>query len=117
MTQIRGQGYDGASNMKGDIKELKILIMQESPSAYYIHCFAHQLQLVLIAVAKGNTDCVSFFDQVSLLLNIVGVSCKRHGMLRNARLESIKKALDCGELETRSVLNQEMGLPRPGDTR
>src|SRR6266540_2136612 len=91
--------------------------MQESPSAYYIHCFAHQLQLVLIAVAKENTDCVSFFNQVSLLLNIVGVSCKRHGMLRNARLKSIKKALDCGELETGSGLNQEMGLPRPGDTR
>ena len=27
MTQIRGQGYDGASNMKGDIKGLKTLIM------------------------------------------------------------------------------------------
>jgi len=26
MTQIRGQGYDGASNMKGGIKGLKILI-------------------------------------------------------------------------------------------
>ena len=91
--------------------------MKESPSAYYIHCFAHQLQLVLIAVAKGNTDCVSFFDQVSLLLNIVGVSCKRHDMIRNARLESIRKALDCGELETGSGLNQEMVLPRPGDTR
>jgi hypothetical protein len=46
MTQIRGQRYDGASNMKGDIKGLKTLIMQESPSAYYIHCFAHQLQLL-----------------------------------------------------------------------
>jgi hypothetical protein len=60
MTRIRGQGYDGASNMKGDIKGLKTLIMKESPSAYYIHCFAHQLQLVLVAVAKGNTDCKTF---------------------------------------------------------
>ena len=117
MQQIRGQGYDGASNMKGDIKGLKTLIMQESPSAYYIHCFAHQLQLVLVAVAKGNTDCKTFFDQVSILLNIVGVSCKRHDMLRNARLENVKKALECGELESGSGLNQEMGLPRPGDTR
>ncbi|XP_066395765.1 uncharacterized protein [Miscanthus floridulus] len=116
MQQIRGQGYDGASNMKGDIKGLKTLIMQESPSAYYIHCFAHQLQLVLIAVAKGNTDCKTFFDQVSILLNIVGVSCKRHDMLRNARLENVKKALECGDLESGSGLNQEMGLPRPGDT-
>jgi hypothetical protein len=46
-TQIREQGYDGASNMKGEIKGLKTLIMKDSPSSYYIHCFAHQLQLVL----------------------------------------------------------------------
>ncbi|XP_066382993.1 uncharacterized protein, partial [Miscanthus floridulus] len=72
---------------------------------------------VLVAVAKGNTDCKTFFDQVSILLNIVGVSCKRHDMLRNARLENVKKALECGELESGSGLNQEMDLPRPGDTR
>jgi hypothetical protein len=117
VTSIRGQGYDGASNMKGDIKGLKTLIMQVSPFAYYVHCFAHQLQLVLVAVAKDNTDCVWFLDQVSLLLNIVGVSCKHHGMLRNARLESITKALECGELKTGSGLNQEMGLARPSETR
>ena len=51
------------------------------------------------------------------MLNIVGVSCKRHGMLRSARLESIMKALECGELKTGSGLNQEMGLARPGETR
>src|SRR6185436_7190999 len=61
ITQIRGHSYDVASNMKGGIKGLKTLIMQESPLAYYIHYFAHQLQLVLIAVAKGNTDCKGFF--------------------------------------------------------
>ncbi|KAG5586379.1 hypothetical protein H5410_046813 [Solanum commersonii] len=37
---ICGQGYDGASNMKGEINGLKTLIMKDSPSAYYIHCFA-----------------------------------------------------------------------------
>ena len=57
------------------------------------------------------------FYQVSLLLNIVGVSCKRHGMIRNSRLESVMKAIECEELETGSGLNQERGLPRPGDTR
>ena len=117
ITQIRGQGYDGASNMKGEIKGLKTLIMKESPSAYYVHCFAHQLQLVLVAVAKDNDDCVWFFDRVSLLLNIVGSSCKRHGMLRHHQYANVMKALECGILESGSGLNQEMGLPRPGDTR
>jgi hypothetical protein len=117
LTRIHGQGYDGASNMRGDIKGLKTLIMQESPSAYYIHCFAHQLQLVLVVVSKGNNDCVWFFDQVTLLFNIVGVSCKRHSMLRDARLENLMKSLECGELETGRGLNQEMGLPKPGENR
>jgi len=63
-----GQGYNGASNMKGDIKKLKLLIIQESSSSYYVHCFAHQLQLILIIVAKDNTSCVLFLGQVFLLL-------------------------------------------------
>jgi hypothetical protein len=117
MTQIRGQGYDGASNMKGEIKGLKTLIMKESPSAYYVHCFAHQLQLVLVAVAKDNDDCVWFFDRVSLLLNIIGSSCKHHRMIRDHQYYNVMKALQCGILESGSGLNQEMGLPRPGETR
>ncbi|XP_066381051.1 uncharacterized protein [Miscanthus floridulus] len=68
-------------------------------------------------VLDNAPDCSSFFDQVSILLNIIGVSCKRHDMLRKARLENIKKALDCGEIESGTGLHQEMGLSRPGDTR
>jgi len=41
--QVRGQGYDGASNMRGELNSLKSLIMREISSAYYVHCFAHQL--------------------------------------------------------------------------
>ncbi|XP_066324330.1 uncharacterized protein [Miscanthus floridulus] len=116
ITQIHGQGYEGASNMKGEIKGLKTLIMKESPSAYCVHYFAHQLQLVFVAVAKDNDDCVWFFDRVSLLLNIVGSSCKRHGMLRHHQYANVMKTLECSILESGSGLNQEMGLPRPGDT-
>ena len=104
-SQIRWQGYDGASNMKGEIKGLKTLIMKESPSAYYIHCFAHQLQLVLIAVAKDNEPCLWFFDHVSYLLNIVGVCCKRHDMLRDVRAQKVLEALEMGELESGNGLN------------
>jgi len=51
-SKIHGQGYDRTSNMKGEINGLKTLIMKDSPSAYYIHYFAHQLQLTLVAIAK-----------------------------------------------------------------
>ena len=54
ITRIRGQGYDGASNMRGELNGPKTLIMIENESAYYIHCFAHQLQLTIVAVVKNH---------------------------------------------------------------
>ena len=51
---LRGQGYDGASNMRDEFNGLKSLILRENPSALYVHCFAHQLQLVIVSVCKTN---------------------------------------------------------------
>ncbi|XP_074289424.1 uncharacterized protein LOC141614575 [Silene latifolia] len=117
LSSVRGQGYDGASNMKGSIKGLKTLIMEESPSAYYVHCFAHQLQLTLVAVAKKNVDCSVLFDSLANLLNVITSSCKRKDILREKQAENILKALQKGELVSGTGLNQEKGLSRPGDTR
>ena len=49
---IRGQGYDGASNMRGEWNGLKALASNDCPYAYYIHCFAHRSQLALVAASK-----------------------------------------------------------------
>jgi hypothetical protein len=35
---IRGQGYDGASNMRGEWNGLQQKFKQECPYAYYVHC-------------------------------------------------------------------------------
>ncbi|XP_020426583.1 zinc finger MYM-type protein 1-like [Prunus persica] len=45
MSKLRELGYDGASNMRGELNDLKIQILREYPQAYYVNCFAHQLQL------------------------------------------------------------------------
>lgn len=80
--QVRGQGYDGANNMRGEFNGLKALIMRENSSSYYVHCFAHQLQSVIVAVAKNNDDISDFFDMISLLLNVAGASCKGKDMVK-----------------------------------
>ncbi|XP_021745267.1 zinc finger MYM-type protein 1-like [Chenopodium quinoa] len=116
-SMIRGQGYDGASNMKGEINGLKTLIMNDTPSAYYVHCFAHQLQLTLVAVAKKNDSCGWLFEILANLLNVVGVSCKRREMIRQDQAQEVARALDVGDIVSGSGLNQELGLKRPGDTR
>ncbi|GJT80929.1 zinc finger MYM-type protein 1-like protein [Tanacetum coccineum] len=116
-SKIRGQGYDGASNMKGEINGLKTLILKESPSAYYIHCFAHQLQLTLVAVSKKSLDCGWLFETLTNLLNVVGVSCKRNEMLKEAQAQNVAQAFDDDEYASGKGKNQELGLGRPGDTR
>ena len=45
--RLRGQGYDGASNMRGEFNGLQKQIRDENPHAFYVHCFAHQLQHLL----------------------------------------------------------------------
>ncbi|XP_060202957.1 uncharacterized protein LOC132631399 [Lycium barbarum] len=116
-SKIRGQGYDGASNMRGEINGLKTLIMKDSPSAYYIHCFAHQLQLTLAAIAKKHGDVEDFFDHVTNVLNVVGGSFKRRDLIRHHQAEKLEQLLESGEFHTGRGLNQTRGLQRPGDTR
>ncbi|XP_074296543.1 uncharacterized protein LOC141626797 [Silene latifolia] len=117
MSNIRGQGYDGASNMRGEFNGLQSLIMRDNPCAYYVHCFAHQLQLTLVAVAKENKDCAKFFQNLGIVLNNIGYSCKRLEMVRDIQSDKVLEALASGEIESGKGLNQELGLSRPGETR
>ncbi|XP_047328607.1 zinc finger MYM-type protein 1-like [Impatiens glandulifera] len=69
---MRGQGYDGARNMRGSWNGLQTLFLKECSCAYYVHCFAHRLQLALIAVAKKE-----------LLVNVI--LCNQIGNLLRPR--------------------------------
>ena len=62
---------------KGEFNRLKTLIMKENECAYYVHCFAHQLQLALVAVAKNHIHIATLFNLLSNIVNVVGASCKR----------------------------------------
>ncbi|XP_075495869.1 uncharacterized protein LOC142533113 [Primulina tabacum] len=117
MSKLRGQGFDGASNMQGKFNGLKALILKENPCAFYIYCFAHQLQLALIAVAKKNLPISNFFRVVGDVLNVVGASCKHSDLLREKHSGFIVEALERGEISSGRGLNQETTLQRAGDTR
>ncbi|XP_022870916.1 zinc finger MYM-type protein 1-like [Olea europaea var. sylvestris] len=117
ISNLRGQGYDGASNMRGEYNGLKALILKENPSAYYIHCFAHQLQLALVAVAQKHPKIETFFTIVHRLVNIVGGSAKRSDLIRENQRLKILESLSIGEISSGRDLNQEITFQRPGDTR
>jgi hypothetical protein len=71
VARLRGQGYDGASNMRGEFNGLQKLIRDENPFTFYIHCFAHQLQLVVVAVSKCCSSLEDFFNYVTLIVALV----------------------------------------------
>ncbi|BBN14073.1 hypothetical protein MPTK1_6g08630 [Marchantia polymorpha subsp. ruderalis] len=76
--RVRVQGYDRAYNMRGDIKGLKTMIQREKPSEYYVHYFAHRLQLALISTTKNHikTKWKTHFVSVCRVLDLYDLVVK-----------------------------------------
>ncbi|GKA79447.1 zinc finger MYM-type protein 1-like protein [Tanacetum coccineum] len=85
--------------MRGEGNGLKALILNECPFTYYVHCFAHQLQLALVAASKDVSEVHTFFKHLNFIVNIIGSSTKRNDQLQDAQLADIAHLAEIGELE------------------
>ncbi|GMP22833.1 hypothetical protein CsSME_00000668 [Camellia sinensis var. sinensis] len=103
--------------MQGEFNGLKTLILKENPCVYYVHCFAHQLQLALVAVAKNHNQISLLFTLVSIVVNVIGASCKRRDIVREKQAVKVDETLNIRDLSSGQDLNQETNLKRAGDTR
>jgi Domain of unknown function (DUF4371) len=113
---IRGQGYDGASNMRGEWNGLKTLILRECPYAYYVHCMAHQLQLAFVATSREVPQVHNFIQHAIFIVNVVNVSPKRNDELLDNQAAEIARDIELGELDTGRGANQIISSQRLGDT-
>ena len=107
LSRLRGQGYDGTSFMQDEFNGLQALIPRENKSAFYVHCFAHQLHSTLVAVAQKHIIISELFYWVAKLVKVVGDFCERLDACPDAQLAKITKELDMGELRSWQGLNQE----------
>ncbi|CAI8591442.1 unnamed protein product [Vicia faba] len=117
ISRIRGQGYDGASNMRGEFNGLQRKILDENPYAFYVHCYAHHLQLVVVSVTSSCSSIHDFFEYISLIVTTTSASCKRKDALIEAQHQDILNKLESGEIYRGKGLHQSSNLTRPGDTR
>lgn len=117
VSNIHGQRYDGASNMRGEWNGLQALFMKDCPYAYYVHCFAHRLQLTLVTSSREVKHVHNFFEKLIFVVNVVCSSTKRHDELQAAQLEEIAYLLEIDEIVTSKGANQVGTLKRAGDTR
>ncbi|CAL5335570.1 unnamed protein product [Camellia sinensis] len=77
ISRLRGQIYDKVNNidMHGEFNKFTTLIMEENESAYYVHCFAHKLELTLVEAAKSHIHIATLFYMVSKVVKVVGTPC------------------------------------------
>jgi hypothetical protein len=103
--------------MRGEFHGLQRRVIDVNPYAFYIHCFAHQLELVVVSVAKCCSSVTDFFNCTTLIVNTVNASCKRHDQLAQEHHDNLVHSLETGEIFSGRGKNQATNLARPGDTR
>ena len=92
--------------MRGEWKGLQALFLNDCSSAYYVHCFAHRLQLTLVAASREVSSVHQFFTNLNFVINVASASCKRYDQLQAIHAIQIAHMKAIGELETRKGTNQ-----------
>lgn len=78
LERLRGQTYDGASNMSGVYNGCQAIIAREQPLASYVHCSAHCTNLIAAAVCSSST----FLRDAVQTVNDFGVLCSASGKFK-----------------------------------
>ncbi len=79
---MRGQGYDNGSNMKGKENGVQKKILNLNPRAFFVPCSAHSLNLVVNDAVKSCLEAVNFFGLVQKISIFFSGSTRRWGVLK-----------------------------------
>ena len=82
MENIRGQGYDGCSTMSGCYSGVQARVRDICESAYFVHCYAHRLNLVIVDTCSKNIIIRNFSGVVQSLYAFIEGSTKRHATFK-----------------------------------
>lgn len=83
LENIRGQGYDNGSNMKGIQSGVQARIRNINPRAFYVPCSSHSLNLVVNDMAKSSLEATIFFNTVQKIYVFFSSSTLRWSILLN----------------------------------
>ncbi|KAL0427226.1 UNVERIFIED_CONTAM: hypothetical protein Slati_2897400 [Sesamum latifolium] len=78
---VRGQGYDNGSNMKGKKQGVQMRLLEMNPRALYMSCACHSLNHTLSDMAHSCVKAVSFFGVVQRIYTLFFSSTKRWKVL------------------------------------
>lgn len=87
--KLIAQTYDGANVMSGKTGGVQAKIKEKYPYAYFVHCYAHQLNLFMQKSASQNARVRIFFQNLSAIPAFFSNSSHRCDILQ----EIVKKRL------------------------
>lgn len=94
--KLIAQTFDGASVMKGNRGGVQVKVRAVYKNAWYVHCYAHQLNLILSKAGRVNKGSRIFFSNIDSIPTFFSDS--------PARLKVLKK-------------HMEVRVPRPSGVR
>ncbi|GAB1605227.1 hypothetical protein Ahia01_000804500 [Argonauta hians] len=62
--KLVAQCYDGAAVMSGNKGGVRTLVLNRYPNAYYVHCYSHQLNLIVQQSVKSIPHVRKFFQNL-----------------------------------------------------
>ncbi|ANM65790.1 zinc finger MYM-type-like protein [Arabidopsis thaliana] len=77
INNVRGQGYDNGSNMKGKHKGVQKRFLEISPRTFYTPCSCHSLNLALCDMATTSSKAISFLGIIHCTYCFFSSSVKR----------------------------------------
>ena len=80
--KVISQTYDGASVMAGPEGGVQCFVREKCPNALFFHCYAHNLNLVLLHCTKSITDVKLFICNITAFHTFFRRSSKRAELLR-----------------------------------
>lgn len=72
------QAYNGASVMSGAKGGVQARFREKHPQAIYVHCYAHELNLVLCHTCKAIPEATKFFELLESMYSFFHVSLVHH---------------------------------------
>ena len=81
--KLVAQTYDGAAVMASDLNGLQAKVREVAPSATFVHCYAHRLNLVLSQGVRSIPQAKYFFVHLGGFTSFFSKSSKRVALLKD----------------------------------
>ncbi len=98
LNKVRGQCYDGASNMSGIRNGVAKKIRDDEPRAIYTHCYGHSLNLAVGDTIKNSSIMKNSLNTVHEITKLVKYSPRRESLFN-----AIKDDMSPGNIGIRTL--------------